>query len=161
VIEPSPQRRQHDRISRDAAQLADSAGLIGVPWRAEGLLARLERHGDIGRRERSAGEEFARLFHVAHLDPLKAHDMAAERVVATHRGQHSTERARHRIGDALDTLGGLDSLCGSCAWHILGGGITIAEWSLRQRWAGKRINPTAGKGILIATVDMLARHFGA
>jgi hypothetical protein len=161
VIEPSPQRRQHDRITRDQQQLADSAGLIGNPWRAEGLLARLERHGDIGRRERAAGEEFGRLFHLAHLDPLKAHDIAAERIVATHGRQHSSERARRRISDALDTLGGLDGLCGSCAWHILGGGTTIAEWSLRQRWTGKRINPTAGKGILIATVDMLARHFGA
>jgi len=160
MIEPSPQRRQHDRISRDAAQLADSAGLIGVPWRAEGLLARLERHGDIGRRERSAGELFAELFHLAHLDPLRAADMGQRTLSAT-TGVHSSERARQRIGAALDTLGGLDSLCGSCAWHIVGAEMTLAEWALRQRWAGKRIMPTTAKGVLLATLSQLSRHFGA
>jgi hypothetical protein len=162
MIEPSPQRRQHDRIVRDEQQLADSAGLIGVPWRAEGLLARLERHGDIGRRERAAGEQFAQWFHLAHLDPLKAHDIeAGERTIHTSTGIHSSERARQRINLALDALGGLDGLCGSCAWQIVGTEMTLAEWAQRQRWAGKRITPTTAKGVLLATLNQLAAHFGA
>jgi len=158
MIEPSRQRRQHDRIVRDAVQLADSAGMIGVPWRAEGLLARLERHGDIGRRERQAGDEFARLFHLAHLDPLKAADMGqrSDRAPTT---AHGGERARQRIGAALDALGGTDTLCGSCAWHIVGAEMTLAEWAQRQRWAGKRITPTTAKGVLLATLNQLGRHF--
>jgi hypothetical protein len=160
VIEPSPQRRQHDRIVRDEAQLADSAGLIGVPWRAEGLLARLERHGDIGRRERSAGELFAELFHLAHLSPLKASDMGqrSDRAPTT---AYGGDRARRRVNDALDALGGLDSACGSCAWHVVGGEMPMAEWARRQEWSGKPIRPEVAKGVLLGTLGSLARHFGA
>jgi hypothetical protein len=160
VIEPSPQRRQHDRISRDAAQLADSAGLIGVPWRAEGLLARLERHGDIGRRERAAGELFAELFHLAHLDPLKAADMGqrSDRAPTT---AYGGDRTRRRINDALDALGGISSPGGSCAWFVVGCELPMAEWARRQEWSGKPIRPEVAKGVLLATLGSLARHFGA
>jgi hypothetical protein len=158
MIEPSPQRRQHDRIVRDAAQLADTAGLIGVPWRAEGLLARLERHGDITRRERAAGEEFARLFHQAHLDPLKAHDMAGDRILTTSAGMHPSEPARRRVTAALDALG---VASGSCAWHVIGCEASMAEWTRRQNWSSRPLRPEVAKGILIATLGSLARHFGA
>jgi hypothetical protein len=160
VIEPSPQRRQHDRIVRDEAQLADSAGLIGVPWRAEGLLARLERHGDIGRRERSAGELFAELFARAGMEPLRAADMG-QRTPSSPTIPHGAERARRQIHAALDALGGLGSPCGSCAWFILGLELTMAEWARRQEWSGKPIRPEVAKGVLLATLGSLARHFGA
>jgi hypothetical protein len=145
MIEPSPQRRQHDRISRDAAQLADSAGLIGVPWRAEGLLARLERHGDIGRRERSAGELFAELFHLAHLDPLRAADI----------GQRNNRAPTTAYGG---DRAGLDSPCGSCAWFVLGVQLSMSDWAVRQGWAGKTIRREVAKGTLIGTLGVLARH---
>jgi hypothetical protein len=157
MIEPSPQRRQHDRISRDAAQLADSAGLIGVPWRAEGLLARLERHGDIGRRERSAGELFAELFHLAHLDPLRAADIG-QRNNRAPTTAYGGDRARRRVNDALDALGGLDSPCGSCAWFVLGVQLSMSDWAVRQGWAGKTIRREVAKGTLIGTLGVLARH---
>jgi hypothetical protein len=146
MMEPTAERRQHHRISRDAVQLADSAG-----------LARLERHGDITRRERAAGEEFARLFHLANLDPLKASDMGGERIIATRAGQHSSERARRRVTDALDALG---IASGSCAWHVIGCESTMAEWARRQNWSSRPIRPEVAKGILIATLGSLARHFG-
>lgn len=159
-MEPTTERRQHDRITRDEQQLADTAGLIGHPWRAEGLLARLERHGDISRRERAAGEEFARLFNLAHLDPLRSGDMGRG-IVRAPSVTPSNERARHDINKALDVLGGLDSLCGACAWHIIGAEMTIAEFVLRQRSGGVRITPQTGKGVLLATLNMLAAHFRA
>jgi hypothetical protein len=160
MIEPSPQRRQHDRISRDEQQLADSAGLIGNPWRAEGLLARLERHGDIGRRERAAGEEFARLFHLAHLDPLKAADMDQHFRSPEWTNPNGGERARQRINLALDALGGLASPCGSCAWFVVGCELPMAEWARRQQWAAKPIGAQVAKGVLLATLSNLARYFG-
>jgi hypothetical protein len=159
MMEPTAERRQHDRISRDAVQLADSAGLIGNPWHAEGLLARLERHGDIGRRERAAGDEFARLFHLAHLDPLRAADMG-QRSDRAPTAAYGGDRARRRINAALDALGGLDSACGSCAWHVIGGEMPMAEWARRQEWSGKPIRPEVAKGVLLGTLGALSRHFG-
>jgi hypothetical protein len=71
------------------------------------------------------------------------------------------ERARLKLNKAIDVLGGLESLCGSCGWHIIGGEMTIAEWISRQRSGGQRINPQIGKGIVLATLNMLAAHFRA
>ena len=75
---PTPQRHQHDRVTRDAETLADTAGAIGLPFRVESLLGRLERHGDITAGQRHAGEEFGRLFRLAHLDPVRAADLLRE-----------------------------------------------------------------------------------
>jgi hypothetical protein len=159
VIEPSPQRRQHDRISRDEQQLADSAGLIGVPWRAEGLLARLERHHDIGRRERAAGEEFARLFRLGHLDPLRAADFLRETGPTSPMGFPGGERARRKVGAALDALGGDGSLSASCVWFILGCEMSMREWALRQQSNGRRIGREAAKGTLLGSLGVLVKHF--
>jgi hypothetical protein len=159
MSEPSSERRQHNRITRDDRQLADAAGLIGNPWRVEGLLARLERHGNISRRQRAAGDQFAVLFQLAHLDPLRAGDMGQRIVVQTRAGAHSSERARRRVVEALDALGGISGELGCCAWYVIGCEMPLAEWIRRQEWAGKPVGPQVAKGLLIGTLTVLARHF--
>lgn len=158
-LDPSPERRQHDRVTRAPDQVADSDGNIGSPWRAEGLLARLERHGDIGPRERMAGDEFARLFQLAHLDPLRAADIM--RGAPSYQADvHSADRARRQVGDALNALGGPASPAGSCAWFILGSEMSLRQWALRQGWAGRPIREQVAKGTLIACLGVLRHHFG-
>ena len=158
AIGPPPERRQHNRISRDLAQVVDANGAIGSPFRAESLLGRLERHGDIGQRERQAGEEFQRLFRLAHLDPLRAADMGQLRDQPWR--TTSTEWARYRLNQALDALGGHGSPCGACAWYVLGCETSMREWALRQGWRGKTVNQHAAKGMLLSALGILAKHFG-
>jgi hypothetical protein len=155
----APERLAHDRITRDTATVADTSGGIGLPWRVESLLARLERHGDIGAAERLAGEEFGRLFQLAHLDPLRAADVLRGERSASN-GAHGSEHARRRIGAALDALGGHGSPCGSAAWFILGCELTVRGWAVREGWNGRSLSPHAAKGILTGSLGVLAGHFG-
>ena len=154
-----PERAQHDRIARATDTIADSDGGIGLPWRADGLLARLERRGDIRAAERHAGDEFHRLFHLAHLDPLQAASLT--------RGERTQpvtpfggDRARHRIAAAIDALGGHGSPCGSCAWFVLGCELSLHQWAQREGWGNRPIRHEVAKGTLLGTLGVLARHFG-
>jgi hypothetical protein len=169
----TPERLQHDRITRDTERLAhdginrdratiiDSAGGIGLPWRVESLLARLERHGDIGYRERLAGEDFQRLFRIAQLDPLHAADMGQPREARPAGSHGDAAWARRKLHRALDTLGGLDSPCGACAWYVLGLELSMRDWALRGAWNGKPCRREVAKGTLIGALGILAKHFRA
>ena len=154
---PTPERARHDRIARADATLADSDGGIGAPWLVESMLERMQRRGDIGSRERAAGEEFGRLFQLAHLDPLRASDVHRTHGGTT--GPHGTESARRRILAALDALGGQSSPAGACCWYVLGCEMSLATWSQREGWAGRPLNPQVAKGILVAGLGCLSRHF--
>lgn len=160
IADPSPERRQHDRIARATLTLADTDGSIGLPWHVESMLGRMQRRGDIGSRERHAGEEFQRLFRQAHLDPLKASDPRREGQRSQPETPHGGDRARRRILAALDALGGQASPCGTCAWFVLGHELTVNAWAIREGWGGKPLHPATAKGILTGTLGVLASHFG-
>jgi hypothetical protein len=157
MSDPLPERRQHDRVTREAQTLVDAGGNIGLPWRVEGLLAKLERHGAIGPKERHAGEEFGRLFQLAALDPLRAADML-QRLPRPASPAIGSAFAQRRINLALDALGGLHSPCGACAWFVLGLDMSMREWALRQGWVGKPIREEVAKGVLLGTLGALANH---
>jgi hypothetical protein len=156
---PPPERRQHGRVTRDSGTLPDALGAIGLPFRAESLLARLERRGDITARERQAGEAFQRLFHLAHFDPLHAASLLRGDPSASP-VPHGAEAARRRIRAAIDALGGLDSRCSSCAWNVLGYETSVREWAMREGWGGRSIREEVAKGTLLGALSVLARHFG-
>lgn len=151
---PTPERAQHNRVTRDKQTVADAAGNIGLPYRVEDLLGRLERKGDIGHRERTAGDEFGRLFNLAHLDPLRAADMTQPQRPQSS-GGHVSERAKHQVYVALNALGGQASISGCCAWFVLGVELSVNQWALRQG-----IRREVAKGTLLATLSVLAGHFG-
>lgn len=153
------ERHQHARISRSEQQIADASGGIGRPYIAEGLLGRLQRRGDIGLAQRTAGEQFARLFCLAALDPLRAADMGQRIGGGPTNSAAFIEYARSRINRALDALGGIGSPAGSCAWFVLGLDMPIAEWARREGWSGRPLNPHVAKGTLLATLGVLAAHF--
>jgi hypothetical protein len=155
------QREQHGRVTRETVQIADAHGNIGSPFRAENLLAQLERRGDIGARERTAGEKFHELFRIANLDPLRAADMG-QRIHGANGSHmpHGSEWARGRINDALDALGGHGSPCGSAAWFILGDELSMREWATREGWGGRPIREEVAKGTLIGALGVLVKHFG-
>jgi hypothetical protein len=161
IVDPivSDSRRQHSRISEPTEQIADANGDVGAPWRAEGLLARLERHGDIGIKERVAGEEFQRLFWLSAQHPLRAADMSRVGGGGTDYVP-SNDAARRRRNAALDALGGQGSPCGCCAWFVLGEQMTMREWAQREGWGGRPIREEVAKGTLIGALGVLVKHFG-
>jgi hypothetical protein len=160
-LAPSTQRRQHSRITRDRQQIADTAGRIGVPWRAEGLLAKLERNGSITAAQRAAGEQFHSLFRAAASDPLHATDpsrthVSGARALAQPMG---SLWAKTSLDRAIDALGGLASPAGSCAWHVLGNDCSMRDFALRRSWCGEAVHPHVVKGVLLSTLGTLQNHF--
>jgi len=159
IADPSAERRRHDRITRAAGTIADTDGCIGAPWLVESMLGRMERRGDIGSRERHAGEEFSRLFQLAHLDPLRAADIVREGR-GNGAGPHGSERARRRIVAAMDALGGHGSPCATAAWFVLGCELSMREWAMREGWGGRPLREEVAKGTLVGALGVLAKHFG-
>lgn len=155
----APERLQHDRITRDEHQSADSEGGIGQPYRVEGLLARLQRHGDIGPGEKMAGEKFAELFRQAHMDPLHAAGMA-QRCHAVAAGEPNGVSARERLNLVLDDLGGLGTPVATASWFVLGHQMSIRQWSMRESWGGRPLSQAVAKGLIIAALHIIRRHFG-
>jgi hypothetical protein len=158
---PSSERRQHNRITRDRAQIADTLGHIGSPWRAETLLARLERAGDITAAQRAAGEQFHALFRAAARDPIKATDPAKTHVSGAHglAQPMGSLWAKTSLDRALDALGGLASPAGSCAWHVLGCDCSMRDFALRKSWCGKPVQDHVAKGVLLGCLGTLQHHF--
>lgn len=155
---PSAERLQHDRLRPVDAQIADAQGGIGRPWRAEDMLERLQHRGDIGQRERLAGEQFQRLFHRAHLDTLKASDLL--RTPGGKAGETmSPNHAANLIWNAVTALGGATSPCGSIAWHCLGLDWSVKDWASYAGWSGRPVREEVAKGTLIGALGVLAVHF--
>lgn len=157
----TPERRTHDTVRRDKHQVVDAAGHIGNPWRVDSMLGKLEAGGSISAAQRSAGEQFQRLFRLAALDPLHA-GRFDERALGTGRGRenHTSEWAKAKVNRALDALGGLHSPCGSCAWFVLGLELSVSEWGRREGWSSRPLNPHVAKGTLIGCLGVLEKHLG-
>ena len=163
IIEPTRERRQRAKLDGgriDREVLLDTVGDRSIPWRAEGLLAQLERRGDIRPAEREAGEHFHRLFQRAALDPLRAADMGRTGGGSASLQNHGSEHARQKIADAMQVLGGHASPQGSCAWVVLGCDQSLAQWAARMNWRGQAMNDQMAKGMLVVTLDTLARYWG-
>jgi hypothetical protein len=56
---------------------------------------------------------------------------------------------------------GLPSPAGSCVWHVVGLQRSVHEWAIRQGWGGRPVRQEQAQGILVATLEMLAMHFGS
>jgi hypothetical protein len=155
-----PERLTHGRVERSRETVADSAGRIGRPYVAEGLLGMLERRGQIGRAQRLAGEQFAEWFRLAQLDPLRAADIG-QRIPS---GRSATglaiEHARRRVNAALDACGGISSPCGCAAWYVLGLELTVAEFARREGWSGRAMRHETAKHLLFGALSVLAAHYG-
>lgn len=143
-------------------QIPDAKGGIGRPIaRTVDIVASLYARGEITDEQRDAGEQFARVFHLAQIDPLRAHDVAAERGGGSS-GLTMPEmvaQARASMGKAMDALGGSASFAGAAAWEILGMGRTVADYASAKGWGRGSVNPTEAKGHLKAALGILAAHY--
>ena len=131
------------------------------PYRIVDSLELMRKNKTISEAMFDAGQLFARDFHAAHLEGMRA--MNIEHISGGGTGESITEysaKARERIHKALEAAGGLDSPAGSALWDIAGNGMSIRQWSQNTGWSGKSVSAHEAKGILIAALGMLARFYG-
>jgi hypothetical protein len=159
LVAPTAERVQHGAVTRAAETIADSHGNIGLPWRAEGPLARMERKGEIDAAQLMAGYVFHRWFQTAALDPLRAAALGQRLDPSRGSGGALIEIARNRVNGALDACGGIGSPCGSVCWHVLGLESSIADWARREGWSGRPLRHESAKLVLAGALSVLAAHF--
>ena len=139
----------------------DPDGRIVLHHRVVDTLGRMLKAGTITEPMVEAGRKFQRQFILAQLDPLRAPDV--RRVPGNGSEADPGDislAAREQVHHALRALGGHDAALGSVAWHVLGCGCSLREWTLRQGWNGRQLRPEQATGVLIAALDLLARHYG-
>ena len=148
-------------LQLEAVRETDPDGRIVVHHRVVDTLGRMLKAGTITHVMVDAGRTFERQFILAQLDPLRAPDI--RRVPGNGREpdpDDMTLGARRRVNGALQALGGHDGPLGSVAWHVLGCGCSLREWTLRRAWGGQPLRPEQATGVLIAALDLLAVHYG-
>ena len=139
----------------------DPDGRIVYHHRTVDTLGKMLRAGTIDQAMHDAAKDFQAAFIVANLDPLRA--LPILRVPGTGRDPDLNERqlhARWRVHKWLEVLGGISSPAGSCVWHVVGLQRSVREWAIRQGWGGRSVRQEQAQGILIASLGMLAVHFG-
>jgi hypothetical protein len=139
----------------------DPDGKIVVHHRVVDTLARMLKAGTITEPMAEAGRKFGRQFILAQLDQLRAPDIA--RIPGNGREADPGDTslaAREQVHRAFRALGGHDAALGSVAWHVLGCGCSLREWTLRQGWNGRQLRPEQATGIMIAALDLLSLHYG-
>jgi hypothetical protein len=130
-VSPSPERRQHDQIAKFEKTVADTAGLIGRPFRVVDTTGRMLAAGTITPEQHAAGVRFADDFGRASLSAVRAVDWARPNV-----GRGALPDAtvmlfgpRERVWRALGAVGGMASPAGSCLWAVLGEGYSLRHWA--------------------------------
>jgi hypothetical protein len=71
--------------------------------------------------------------------------------------------AKMRISKALNELGNgkdSESLSQSCAWNVVGLGLTLEGWTALIRRSGGSMYTDKSSGILLASLERLALHYG-
>jgi len=160
LSKPSKWRLQHGGFSEPIREADPETGSPIQHRRAVDTLGLMLANGTISREMHEAGCVFRTLFRSAALDGIRATPLLR---LPGGGGDPLTERhaaARQRVAAALDALGGHDSAAGSCAWHVVGLEMSVREWAQRQGWGGRPVAPPQAQGMLVATLSVLAGHFG-
>ena len=153
---PTRWRLQHG----DLQQVTQQIDTAGNRHRAVDTLGMMLSNRTITQEMYDAGTMFRMLFRSARLGALGVSSLARMPGKTT-RGMSSHHmRAGIKIAEAIDILGGYDSAAGCCAWHVLGCESSVREWAMRQGWGGRPVPPPQAQGVLVATLAVLAAHFG-
>lgn len=158
MIAPTPERLAKGPVRRAATTSQDTLGRIAHPWHAQNLLDALLTRNDISGEQHAAGIQFADTFQRAGVQQLRATKLEWQPHGKAIADLPSAERAYRKLGEALCALGGLGAPTGSIAFSVLGLGDSLTEWSRQQHWT--TTSSAAAKGVLIATLELLAQHFG-
>jgi len=160
LSKPSVWRLQHGGFDPPSFDLDPESGAVVVHRRAVDTLGMMLSNGTITEPLYDAGVQFRTQFRKAAIEHVATSAMLRLPGGGGDQMLEGTIHARRRIADAMDVLGGHDSATGSCAWHVLGTEASVREWAMRQGWGGKLVSPPQAQGILVATLTVLAVHFG-
>jgi hypothetical protein len=163
VIPPTLERWRRGDVKPPDAQITDTRGSIGAPWRAIGLLGRMLDDGRITEAEFEAGRRFKGDYRAAHLDGLRASDLSRPRIDGGRQRREElsirTVNARTRVMDAIEALGGIASPAASAVWCIIGEEMNIKAW-VASRDLSRPLTENLGPGVLIGALGVLAAHYG-
>ncbi len=160
LSKPTKWRLQHGGFSAPGFDADPETGAVVVHRRAVDTLGVMLANGTISPEMHDAGALFGVLFRKAAIEHVAT---SAFLRMPGRRADHLSEtsvHARIKIADAMDVLGGHDTAAGSCAWHVLGTGASVREWAIRRGWGGRPVAPPQAQGMLVATLCVLAAHFG-
>src|SRR5262249_45466501 len=130
LVLPPPERGNHDIIRRKQEPISDSYDRIARPYFVLDLVAKLEEEGRITREMRLVGDAFHDTFRLAQLDQLAAADLTKPRVSGgRRRADGYREVERDAIAEAIEALGGIETIYGSCAFEVLGCEKSLRRWS--------------------------------
>lgn len=131
-------------------------------YRTVDTLALMLRNGSITGAMHDAGQQFSQDFARAFASGV-ARPKLDGLPGGTAPGQTMIERnagAARAVREALEAVGGQGSPAGSALWYVAGMQLSLRDWALREGWSGKPISQHEAKGILVAALGMLARHYG-
>jgi hypothetical protein len=160
LAQPTKWRLQHGGFTAPVREADPDTGTTVVHHRAVDTLGLMLAHGTITQNMYDAGSLFRSLFRRAALDSMTHSQLIRLPGGTTDALSDRTIDARRKVAEALDVLGGHDSAAGSCAWYVLGLETSVREWAMRQGWGGRPVPPTQAQGMLVATLSVLAGHFG-
>ena len=150
----TPERRQHGSFTFD--DVIDGREKVRA-MRAVDTLSAMLRNGSISEAQYAAGSRFRNDFAWAHLDPLRAADVA--RLPGRHGGEESmsVQAARERIVRHMVRLGGHGSPLAQAAWWVAGYGLSTKEFARRMRWGrGAAMHEKTAAGLLLGALTILA-----
>ena len=109
-----------------------------------------------------AGQKFAEAFYAAQLIGIKAPSLVrlASGTVNTDSMTDRCAGAQRHVGHSLTAVGGATSPGGAALWFVIGLGMSVREWALHQGWNGTPIRTDEARGILVASLGVLAKHYG-
>lgn len=160
LSKPSTWRLQHGGFDGGTRGIDPDTGVPILHRRAVDSLGVLLANGSITREMHEAGTVFRALFQRAALDSVRTMPLIRIPGGAPDLLTENQAVAREKIVHAINVLGGFGSPAGSIAWYVVGLEHTIRDWSLRQGWNGRAMNPAQAQGVLVGALGALAVHFG-
>jgi Domain of unknown function (DUF6456) len=160
VVAGLPVIRRHGNVLEPVYE-ADPEGHPVVHHRTVDTLGIMLRAGTITKDMHDAARDFQAQFTIACLDPVVC--LPFDRLRGASGRTDLTDAqvdARRRVGAVMDALGGMGSPAGGCVWHVVGLQRSVREWAMRLGWCGRPIGEKSAQGMLIASLGVLASHYG-
>ncbi len=160
LSKPSKWRLQHGGFEEGVRAADPETGCPVQHRRAIDSLGVLLANGSITPQMHEAGVIFRTLFQRAALNRVRTMPLIRIPGASPDLLTESQAVARERVVQAIDVLGGFGSPSGSVAWYVVGLENSIRDWSLRQGWNGRPMNPAHAQGALVGALGVLSVHFG-